>query len=224
MPHILLTALAVLCVMLPSGVAASGTITYKNCTDRALCVSGCTTATVPMDQCITLSQASEWITCVPTVRVCGDLSYFTDAACTNLMFTDGFLCDVCNTDNEGHYSEAVCSRGTDGVEFLALNACGANSSCAGCNNYQNVSAGSCIPVNTGSPEWRSTIGRSAFGRSVAGELRGTMYAKYTGAVTCTAVRLEQWTGNAHCASTPTRVPVVPEGSCMNGMSLSCNWL
>ncbi|CUG05184.1 cysteine proteinase-like, putative [Bodo saltans] len=121
---------AFLLLAIPALLAcAAGTITYRNCTDRALCLSGCNEAVVPTDVCFATSGVqilSEIISCVPQIRVCGDLSYYTDAFCTQLAHTDGFVCDQCNPDsgNGGTFNEAVCSRHIDGHEYLALLVCG----------------------------------------------------------------------------------------------------
>jgi hypothetical protein len=219
---------AITLTLVPLVVSALGTITYRNCTDRALCLSGCAEATVATNQCFATGGGaimSEIIRCIPTLRVCGDLSYFSDALCTNLMFTDGFICDQCNQgNNNGGFNEATCSRGVDGLEFLALSACGSDSTCTTCNNYQNVTAGQCIPIDQGTDAWKLTIARTAYGTSALSSSSGQLWAKYTGAVTCNGVSMEQWTSNDQCASNPARAPIIPENSCINGASIHCNWL
>lgn len=220
-------ALVLSTLLLSSTVSGAGTITYRNCTDRALCLSGCQEAVVPQDQCFGTNGVieSELIRCIPTIRVCGDLSYFTDPLCTNLLFTDGFVCDECNPNrvDGAEYNKVVCSRGTDGLEFLALNACGANSTCKDCNNYQNVTAGACIPIAQQSLEWKQTIGRTSFGRNSLAGSQTALYAKYTGATTCTGVSMQQWKYSTQCASSPTLSPMVPENSCIDGATIHCNW-
>eukprot|EP00455_Lapot_gusevi_P003231 TRINITY_DN11324_c0_g1_i1.p1 TRINITY_DN11324_c0_g1~~TRINITY_DN11324_c0_g1_i1.p1 ORF type:complete len:142 (+),score=12.45 TRINITY_DN11324_c0_g1_i1:2-427(+) len=141
------------------------------------------------------------------------------------MSTDGFMCDQCNPGNNGQgFNEAICSRGVDGVEFLALAACGTDSTCGTCNNYQNVTAGACIPIDQSSVMWKATIGRTAYGRNVLSASSTPLWGKYTGAVTCNGVSMQQWTSNDQCVSTPARAPLVPENSCIDGASIHCNWL
>jgi hypothetical protein len=119
-----------------------GYITVKNCTDRAFCFSGCNTYTLPTEQCLPTADGSQLITCPPAITVCGDLAYFTDSACENLLLMDAFLCDQCNQNNNGQFTSAICSREGD-FEFLGLASC--TSQCGSCSVGANMTRDTCIP-------------------------------------------------------------------------------
>lgn len=231
MPSIIKTAVVAMALAVTFAAHQShayANITYRNCTDKALCLSGCEVVQVPADTCFGYhnNQRSEILSCDPTIRVCGDLSYYTDPRCFNLMFTDGFLCDQCNADSTGNvHDKAVCSRGVDGLEFLALNACGSSADCSSCNNYLNVTIDTCIPVDSG-VAWQQAMKRKGAGSEILLErLRagGVMYAKYTGAITCNAVKVQQWPGSSSCSSSQSKTGLVPENSCLEGASMHCDW-
>ncbi|CUG05201.1 cysteine proteinase-like, putative, partial [Bodo saltans] len=129
---------------------AGGYVVVKNCTDRALCFSGCTSYTLQTDQCLPTNEGSQVITCPPAMSVCGDLAYFTDSACENLLMMDAFLCDQCNQNNAGEFTTAVCSR--EGIfEFLELASC--TSQCGSCSVGGNMTRDTCIPFGQQQVEW-----------------------------------------------------------------------
>lgn len=211
----------VFCVLLADGVRGA-TITIKNCTDRALCFSGCQTFQLPAGSCLVTNTGSQIINCIPTVSVCGDLTYYSDAACSNVILTDGFVCDRCNKDHSGTFNTVSCLR-ENGVESLALSTC--TSQCGTCDNYMNVTAGQCLPAGSGGDEgrWKRMLARNpVLEEQVAAG--ASFYVKYTGSVTCTAIQLLQWTnGNQQCQSFPSQQPELPEDSCIGGLSVHCNF-
>jgi hypothetical protein len=213
---------------------ATQQVKYSNCTDEAFCLSGCQSAEVPADQCIGFEpSSSEIIVCDPVLSVVGDLSYFSDSGCSNLWFTNAFLCGYCSANGNGSYSQVHCDR-TDGTEFIAIYKCQGNKSTnatgtnckANCSNPWNVTKGQCIPTEVSedhirqfqSQQQRLRAPKTRLPVPKAGQL---MYAMYTGAATATTVRVTQWLTNSKCQGTPTRSIAFADRSCIHGTSLTC---
>lgn len=215
-----MTAVVITLAVLLSAInlVSANTLTVFNCSDRAFCASGCVSTQLPADICLPMSEGgSQILSCNPFVTVCGDLSYFSDPQCSNLMFTDGFVCDRCNRDHTGNFSLITCMR-KNGVESLGLNHCG--TSCGTCNNFFNLTQGTCIPIGSGDSQLLKFVtGR----RKLATEFSGTFYARYTGSSTCTGIVLNQWLGVSGCTGSPTQTPELPENSCIDGLRLSCQF-
>lgn len=201
-------------------VSVSGGFVYvKNCTDKALCFSGCQTYELPTDQCIPMSNAgSQTISCAPEMKVCGDLTYFTDSACQDVLMSDAFLCGQCNKNNQGQFSTAVCAR--EGLlESLELSSC--TTDCGSCNNALNISRDVCVPfgqqqvdlARQRSPALDESLPQGA-----------PLYAMYRGSRICNAVQVEQWlSGSVTCDSTPSRQLQLPERACIEGTAVYCGF-
>ncbi len=215
-------------------------VKYSNCTDEAFCVSGCQSATVATEQCLAFSSASEVIVCDPVLSVVGDLSYFTQPDCTNLWFTNAFVCGYCQGPNVNNsYSQVLCDS-KDGAEYIAIYSCQGNAktnatgrNCnANCSNPWNVTKGQCIPTTVSSVHVAafhafSQHARLASSRTPhlaakpAPKQGQQMYAMYTGATLSTTVRVTQWLSNSKCQGTPTVNAAWPDKSCIHGASLQC---
>lgn len=195
---------AAVIVVLNTGTAYGGFMTIRNCTDKALCFSGCETYTLQADQCLPTTGGSQVLSCPPAMSVCGDLAYFTDALCGNLLMMDAFLCDQCNKNQQtGQYTTAVCSR--QGIfEYLQLSGC-TDGTCGACNAGANMTRDECVP----------------FGSTNTGV---QLYAKYRGARICNAIRVEKWTtGSVTCAAAATQEIRLPEDACIDGLAVSCSF-
>jgi hypothetical protein len=200
-----------------------GYITVKNCTDRALCFSGCNTYTLPTDQCLPTPDGSQVITCPPAMNVCGDLAYFTDSACENLLLMDAFLCDQCNQNNDGQFTSAICSR-EGSFEFLGLASC--TSQCGSCSVGANMTRDTCIPFGQQQVDiavQRNPLLKSVLPATIDGA-GAPLYAKFRGARICNGIRVEKWqTGSVTCASTATQSLRVPENACVEGLAVTCGF-
>ena len=202
------------------GVAASSgnaTVHVSNCTDRAFCMSGCFSADLPAEQCIgNDNTGSQLMSCDATLDVCGDLSYFTDADCTNLWMTYGFVCQHCNLDDhDSGYNQFRCDA-KNGEQYLnVLGEC--DNMCGSCGKNFNVTVGTCIPVSVKqvlatTPEWAR--------RDHTAPSDTILYAKYTGAVACEVVKITQW-GQPSCSGPIQKKIALPQYSCMNGLRANC---
>lgn len=199
------------------------TLTISNCTDRALCASGCTNYNLPAGQCLQMENGgSQIINCIPTVQVCGDLAYYSDSTCTNLLITDAFVCDRCNRDHNGNFNTLTCLR-ENGIGYLSASNC--SSYCLSCGNAVNVTRGECFPVNTGAsaPLWKSVI-HTRHAREALQNVQGTVYGKYLGSSTCTGIEVNQWAaGDEACSLWPAQRMSLPEDACINGVKVHCQF-
>jgi hypothetical protein len=204
----------------------NATVHVSNCTDQALCLSGCQQFNLPADECIPNGPTggSQILSCDATLDVCGDLSYFTDAECSNLWNTFGFVCRHCNLDNEDpNYNQFVCDS-KNGEQFLnALGNC--DSSCGSCTSNFNLSAGVCQRISVSKALGMLSKRGDGGGRRTSAEVLPSqefVYAKYTGAVVCQVVRISNWASSG-CAGPATKRIALPQYSCMNGVRGNCLW-
>ena len=191
---------AAMTVLMITVYGQASTLHVSNCTDRALCLSGCQSFDIPSDACIADNTGSQILSCGPTVDVCGDLSYYTDSTCTNLQWTQGFVCGFCALDNQDSaYSSFICDS-KNGQQYLNVIGNCTSTSCgsSSCTNNWNISAGQCIPSGNGA------------------------YAKYTGATECQTINTQNWAAPG-CKGKPTKRMALPQDSCMNGVRVSCNY-
>ena len=191
--------------------AAGNYITYTECTDKALCMSGCQSGSAPTKSCQANGNGSQIFKCHEQVGACGDFAYFSDSACTNLMMTDGFVCDKCNGKSR------VRCLAENRKQYLGLDICDAGG-CGTCVQYQNFSAGDCVPTNNKVSHANGLV-LPQQGNNGGGQL----YMKYTGATVCTGVQLMQWENNVDCSGAPTATPWVPMDMCMNGVKIGCTF-
>ena len=210
-------------------------VKYSNCTDEALCLSGCQSAVVASDTCLAFaSNQSEIISCDPVISVCGDLSYYADAQCSSqLWFTNAFVCGTCNKNANGQFSTVKCDS-TDGTEFIAIYNCpssssSSNSSCSSpqCTNPWNVTKGTCIPTEVKQAHIDEFSHRLGLTRHAAEQrlpkVGQVMYAMYTGATTCTSLTVTQWKSNSKCQGEATVTAIFPDNCCIRGASFQCQY-
>ena len=168
-------------------------LTFFNCSDHALCLSGCWSVNIPTESCQITNFGSQILNCDDKVGVCGDLSYYSDSACTNLQSTEGFVCGKCSTSKQS----AWC-RVQGPTEYLEFQDC--DPQCDNCKSVGNVTANTCVPWGT------------------AGQ-----YARYTGAALCTAVLQQMWVEAQNCGGNRTGHQWIPQNACVNGGYLKCTW-
>lgn len=209
------TFLVCVLILCASSFLVSATyVTFANCTDKAFCLSGCVTATVPSGSCTPNSSpaGTQTFDCRPEMHVCGDITYFSDDSCENLWMTNGFVCDDHTTCNTQPGQQTARCRSRSGAESLEMFSC-TQPNCSGCVSQGNVTSGKCSPLSS---KWKELLGDKV-PRGVSG---GSFM--YTGSALCTAVNLIQYPNSPDCASAP-QSRFYPQDSCIMGIKLTCTW-
>ena len=204
----------------PPTPASLAYVTYYNCTDRAFCASGCQYGTIPGGSCQPNGNGKTQIfDCRPELHVCGDLTYFSDADCENLLETNGFVCDDHTPCTTKPGSLTGRCRSAAGAESLELLQC-ASENCTECTSVNSIPIGVCLPL---SQSWRAVL--SLAGKQLPSLIEGVGASgsfMYTGSALCNAVRVVQFNASPVCAG-PSSTQYVPQSSCIMGQKVTCTW-
>ena len=185
--------------------ATATVVTYTQCTDKALCLSGCESVQLPSGQCQAYTKNnktnSQILQCDPEQRVCGVLSTYSDSSCQYLQASQGFVCNECDgNDSNGR----IMCMANQAKEYLAVQRCAQNGCGSDCVTFANITAGSCFP-----------------NKDKNGRITG--YMKYDGTALCTAVYRKAWSNNADCSGAADQWGLLPVNSCIGGARLQCNY-